>query len=57
MKYLLLTLLLFVPALAPTPAACSYCYTGKCYSGSICGRGCMCLKRGLDVHGYCFSVD
>lgn len=52
MRFLLLTLAF----MAPAPAAeCAYCYSGECYSSSICGSGCVCLKRGLDVHGYCYS--
>jgi len=44
-------------ALLPTQARCAYCYTGECYSSSMCGDGCTCLKRGLDLQGYCYSGE
>lgn len=36
-------------------AECVFCYSGPCYNSSICNGGCVCLKRGLDVSGYCYS--
>lgn len=38
-------------------ARCAFCYSGPCYNSQICFRGCMCLKRGTDTKGECFSVD
>lgn len=42
---------------APAPAGCSFCASFTCYSSSMCGRGCVCLKRGGEMGGSCYSVD
>ena len=53
-----LLLVLFFAALPPLPKArCAYCYVGECYNSSMCGDGCTCLKRGLDLQGYCYSGE
>jgi hypothetical protein len=41
---------------AATPAA--LCFDTPCMSSSFCGgQGCVCIKRPLDVQGYCASID
>jgi hypothetical protein len=42
---------------APPKAKCAWCYSGTCYDSSICGSGCVCVKRGLDLSGECASFD
>lgn len=44
-------------AVGPSRARCSWCFQGDCYNSSICGSGCVCLKRGLDLSGYCYGVN
>lgn len=39
----------------PKKAHCAWCYTGKCMNNSICGTGCVCLKKGMDFWGECYS--
>lgn len=41
----------------PTPAACAMCWSGACYNSRMCFRDCMCLKRGSDTTGQCFSAS
>lgn len=41
----------------PSTAECAWCYSGPCYNHSICGSGCFCLKRGLEIDGICYSLD
>ena len=53
----IIALVLCALALRPEPARCFGCYSGKCYSGAICGRKCVCMKQGLDIHGFCYSMD
>lgn len=38
-------------------ARCGMCYSGECYNNIVCGQGCVCLKRGLDVSGYCYGSN
>lgn len=38
-------------------AECAWCYDVPCYSGSMCGGGCHCVKFGSDPTGICVSVD
>ena len=42
-------------AAIPRAGFCLGClWTSACYSDSICGGGCICVKRDiLDVGGYC----
>jgi hypothetical protein len=43
---------------APQPAHCTYCSTLPCYNHGMCGGGgCVCIKRGLDLEGYCASLN
>ena len=44
-------------ALAPAPAECGICSTFECYNSAMCGRGCVCLKRGMDMSGSCYSTN
>lgn len=44
-------------AFKPSRARCTWCYSGQCWDSGICGQGCLCLKRGLDVSGYCYGVN
>lgn len=38
-------------------AECSWCYTGPCYSSSICGLNCVCVKdEPYEVQGYCAHI-
>lgn len=32
-----------------------FCFDVKCMSSSICGQGCVCLKRGTEPMGECYS--
>lgn len=44
-------------AVTPPKAKCAYCtFSGVCYDSAICGGGCFCMKRGLDLSGYCYSI-
>ena len=47
--------LLMGDAVSPPQARCAFCYTGPCYNSMICGQGCTCLKRGMDLQGYCYG--
>lgn len=38
-------------------AHCTYCYSGTCYSSSMCFHGCFCLTRGGGGGGQCFSTQ
>lgn len=39
------------------PCIAGWCYGGQCINSSICGSGCVCLKRNLELSGYCYSVE
>jgi hypothetical protein len=39
------------------PAKCQWCYSGPCISSSICGSGCICVKRGWEPQGFCVGVQ
>jgi hypothetical protein len=41
----------------PERAQCAFCYNGTCWNSSICGRSCVCMKRGMDTSGSCFSAS
>jgi hypothetical protein len=43
--------------LAPRTAPCATCWTGECWNSASCGYGCVCLKRGMDLSGYCYSAE
>jgi hypothetical protein len=36
---------------------CAFCFDSECYSSSSCGSGCICIKRGMDMTGYCASIN
>jgi hypothetical protein len=38
-------------------AECAFCSPYECYNSAMCGGGCLCLKRGMDLTGSCVSVD
>lgn len=58
MKYLLLISLLFLGGTTvPTKAHCAACFTNPCLTSAVCGRGCTCMKNGMDVMGECVSFD
>lgn len=38
-------------------AECAWCYSGDCINNSICGSGCVCIKRGFETFGYCASIN
>ena len=40
-----------------TPAQCAWCSTLPCLSSATCGGKCVCVKRGLDLDGFCASVN
>lgn len=42
---------------APPSAECGICATYACYNSNMCGRGCVCLKRGMDMSGSCYSTN
>ena len=42
---------------APPKAKCAWCYSGTCYNSSICGSGCVCVKRGYSPSGECMSFE
>lgn len=47
-----------VQAFGAREAECAICvYSGTCYSSSICGRGCLCLKKGTETGGSCYAVE
>lgn len=59
-KYILAALVLAILAgsalaLWPRTGFCLGClWTSACYNSSICGSGCVCVKRdSIDVSGYC----
>ncbi len=39
----------------PNEAECAYCPTYPCYGP--CGTGCVCLKKGNELAGECFSAE
>ena len=39
----------------PNEAECAYCPTYPCYGS--CGTGCLCLKKGGEISGECFSAE
>lgn len=41
----------------PHPAQCAACFTNPCFTSAVCGRGCTCMKKGMDVMGECVSFD
>lgn len=53
---MLLALLLGGDLAAPTRARCLNCFPGVCYASPMCRPGCVCLKRGQDVGGYCYAA-
>lgn len=38
-------------------AECAFCNSFPCFNSAGCGRGCVCLKRGMELSGTCYSVD
>lgn len=38
-------------------AECAFCNSFPCYNSAGCGYGCVCLKRGGEITGQCYSVD
>jgi hypothetical protein len=40
---------------APAPAQCQWCYQGPCIDSVICGDGCRCMKKGIDLEGSCYG--
>ena len=45
-----------VTALRVKEAKCAWCYSGACYSSSICGSGCVCMRQDYGA-GVCVSFD
>ncbi len=43
--------------LTAKPCMAGFCFTGTCYSSSGCGEGCLCLKKGMELSGECYSAD
>lgn len=40
------------------PKPCALCFDMQCMNSSICGgSGCVCFKKGMDLWGYCGSID
>lgn len=45
-------------AVEPAPAKCAFCFETSCFDSSMCGGpGCVCIKRGMDLQGFCGSID
>jgi hypothetical protein len=40
-----------------TSVHCAACFTNPCLTSAVCGRGCTCMKKGMDVMGECVSFD
>ena len=64
MKVLILSSIFFIAVVAGAyiyqtrPCFGAFCPSYKCYSTSSCGgRGCICLKEGMDFSGKCYSTD
>ena len=56
MRLLLLALALTAPLLlSPATPRCAFCVQDECQTSAICGHGCFCLKKGMDIMGHCFS--
>lgn len=57
-RVLLITLLFLGGTAAPTNKAhCAACFTNPCISAAFCGRGCSCMKKGMETMGECVSID
>lgn len=41
----------------PTKAACAFCFVAPCINSRICGKGCVCIKRGVEPTGECVSIE
>ena len=41
----------------PKPCYAGLCFDVRCLNSSICGLGCVCLKRGTEPMGHCYSID
>ena len=41
--------------LAPAEPRCAFFVQDECQTSAICGHGCFCLKKGMDIMGHCFS--
>lgn len=58
MKLLIVATILAIGAgVYATRAECAFCPSFTCYSSAQCGQGCLCLKRGFETGGSCFSAD
>lgn len=41
-----------------TKATCALCFDTECMDSSICGgSGCVCIKRGMELMGFCASLN
>jgi len=54
MKHLLLALTLLF--LAPQEAHCASCRSSYCYTSSMCGSHCACIKHGKSPKGLCYDL-
>lgn len=41
----------------PKRAECAGCSILTCYGPRTCGNQCVCIKRGMDLSGSCYSVN
>lgn len=40
------------------PEPCALCFDMECYNSSMCGgSGCVCFKKGMDLSGFCGSIE
>ncbi len=61
-KYILIGVFIIAVAVSgyvymTKPCFAGICFTGKCFSHSMCGSGCVCGKKNFEPSGYCFSID
>lgn len=55
--FLTLAITLAFPIAKPKPAECAGCSILTCYGPRTCGNQCVCIKRGMDLSGSCYSVN
>ncbi len=39
------------------PCFAAFCPSYTCFSSSACGKGCVCLKKGNESGGECYSIE